>query len=88
MKSNKFDFIIGPGDDDYGRKKPFWKKTKEINEEMEKIKKEIKVEMDKCILCGVETQYPKDLHIDYRKNYVEGSGQLCQECADKLNKKY
>ena len=45
-----------------------------------------KVEMDECVSCGKETIYPKNMHIDYRYNYVEGSGQLCQECADRIYK--
>ena len=40
-------------------------------------------EMEKCIICGVETNEPKDKHIDYRYNYVEGAGQLCSKCAEK-----
>ena len=83
-KPKDFNFLIGPGDDDYGRKKPFWKIKEEI---IETIKKEqSKVEMDKCIFCDKETQYPKNTHIDYRYNYVEGSGQLCKECADRIYK--
>ena len=39
--------------------------------------------MDECIVCGVETNEPKDKHIDYRYNYVEGVGQLCSKCAEK-----
>jgi hypothetical protein len=27
--------IIGPGDDDYGRKKLFWKRLKEVREKLE-----------------------------------------------------
>jgi hypothetical protein len=40
-------------------------------------------EMDECIVCGVDTNEPKDKHIDYRYNYVEGAGQLCSKCAEK-----
>lgn len=40
-------------------------------------------EMDECIICGVDTNEPKDKHIDYRYNYVEGAGQLCSKCAEK-----
>lgn len=35
---------------------------------------------DKCVLCGKETPYTKNVHIDLRKCYVEGCGQLCEEC--------
>ncbi len=44
-----------------------------------------KVETEKCILCGAETNVPVNLHIDLRKNYVEGAGQLCDDCAKKIN---
>ena len=40
-------------------------------------------EMDECIVCGVDTNEPKDKHIDYRYNYVEGAGQHCSKCAEK-----
>ena len=43
-----------------------------------------KVKTEKCILCKKETNVPVDLHIDERKNYVEGAGQLCDECAVKV----
>ena len=67
--------VYGPGDDDYGRNPSPWKKN------------DMKAEMDKCVSCGKETKYPKNLNIDYREHYVEGAGQLCDECAEKLNKK-
>ena len=38
-----------------------------------------------CVLCGVETPYTVDQHIDTRYGYVEGCGQLCKECYDKPN---
>lgn len=43
-------------------------------------KKENKVEMEKCVSCGKETIYPKDLDINFRDYYVEGAGQLCVDC--------
>lgn len=36
---------------------------------------------EKCITCGNETQYNMSTHIDLRTNYVEGAGQLCDNCA-------
>jgi hypothetical protein len=65
MKTND---IYGPGNDDYGRNPSPWKKN------------DMKIEMDTCVLCGKETEYPKKLHIDYRMHYIEGAGQLCEEC--------
>lgn len=37
---------------------------------------------DKCILCGVETPYDYDTHVDLRIGYIEGAGQLCKMCYD------
>jgi len=39
-------------------------------------------EKDPCYLCGRETPHHKDEPIDKRYNYIEGAGQLCQECYD------
>lgn len=38
------------------------------------------MEMDKCVICGKKTAYSMDTHIDQRRGYVEGVGQLCQSC--------
>ena len=32
---------------------------------------------DKCVICGAETPYEFETHIDYRIGYVEGVGQTC-----------
>ena len=39
---------------------------------------------DVCIGCGVETPYSFDTSIEYRDHYVEGAGQLCKECWDRI----
>lgn len=39
--------------------------------------------LDKCVLCGKETDYLRSTHIDMRIGYVEGSGQLCMDCYNK-----
>jgi DNA-directed RNA polymerase subunit RPC12/RpoP len=36
--------------------------------------------IEKCVSCGRETGYSINDHIDSRKTYVEGAGQLCAEC--------
>jgi hypothetical protein len=38
------------------------------------------MEKDSCVVCGKETEYTKDTHIDLREYYIEGAGQLCEEC--------
>lgn len=35
---------------------------------------------DTCVICGVETPYEFETHIDLRCGYVEGLGQLCEKC--------
>lgn len=42
-------------------------------------------EKDKCVLCGKETEYCKDMNVDFRKHYIRGVGQLCPECFKKEN---
>ena len=39
--------------------------------------------IEKCVICGEATQYRFNDHIDYRFNYVEGAGQLCNKCGNK-----
>lgn len=61
----------------------------EVNIMNNKIKKlpkgdfKVESEMEECIVCGVCTNEPKDKHIDFRYNYIEGAGQLCSKCAEK-----
>ena len=40
--------------------------------------------IDKCVMCGAKTEYTKDTPIDFRNNYVEGAGQMCQDCHTKI----
>jgi len=44
---------------------------------------------DHCVICGVETPYDYETHIDMRIGYIEGAGQLCKTCYDgDSNKRY
>ena len=43
----------------------------------------METEVEKCVICGGETQYTKDTPVDQRENFIEGTGQLCKECAKK-----
>jgi hypothetical protein len=45
------------------------------------------MEKDKCIMCGSDTSYDKNTHIDFRTHYIEGAGQLCSKCYNNLEKK-
>ena len=53
---------------------------------MENIKSSEKpiIIMDTCVICGRTTIYSRDTHIDYREYYVEGAGQLCKSCCEKI----
>lgn len=39
---------------------------------------------DLCISCECETKYSHDTSIEYRDYYIEGAGQLCKKCYDKI----
>jgi len=43
-----------------------------------------RTKMDKCVLCNADTPYTEHTHIDYRNFYVDGAGQLCGECYNKV----
>ena len=40
---------------------------------------------DTCVLCGAETPYDYETHIDLRIGYIEGAGQLCANCYRKTD---
>ena len=37
-----------------------------------------------CIRCGKETEYDVHTPITIRRYYIEGSGQLCEDCWREL----
>lgn len=39
---------------------------------------------DKCIICGDDSDYDFNAHVDTRLYYVEGAGQLCKFCWDSM----
>ena len=43
-----------------------------------------KEEKDRCVSCGRETEYGKEVHINLRKYYIEGAGQLCEKCYRRI----
>ena len=45
-----------------------------------KVKTTSNTEKDKCVKCGEITMYEKHVHIDNRTGYIEGAGQLCNNC--------
>lgn len=38
-----------------------------------------------CVLCGKILSIKKDLPVSKRQNYIEGAGQLCEECMKIIN---
>ena len=39
---------------------------------------------DNCVSCDKQTIYNRTDHIDFRIGYIEGAGQLCLNCYDKI----
>ena len=48
---------------------------------------EKKKEIEKCVVCGKEAGYLKEKSIEERCFYVEGAGQLCRECFERIGGK-
>lgn len=42
---------------------------------------------ERCVMCGALTCIPIFMPIDMRENYIIGCGQICTECAKKLQGK-
>lgn len=42
--------------------------------------------MEKCVICHKNVKENKSTNIDKRKYYVQGAGQLCENCYKKLYK--
>jgi len=40
--------------------------------------------IEKCVSCGTDTEYRFSDNIHYRHGYIEGAGQLCKECYEKV----
>ncbi len=47
-------------------------KTNEINENLK--------DYEKCVICGTVTDVKYDTPLVERKEYIEGTGQLCRKC--------
>lgn len=43
-------------------------------------------EYEICVICGKITSVPVSMPVDLRDNYAIGVGQICIECAGKLNR--
>jgi hypothetical protein len=40
---------------------------------------------EKCVSCGALTKELINKDINFRDNYIEGAGQLCETCAAELD---
>lgn len=45
-----------------------------------------KFEFEECILCRAQTDVPKEMAVDERKNYMHGVGQMCSKCFAQMQK--
>jgi hypothetical protein len=50
-------------------------------------KSPMEIPMEVCSYCGKKTNVPVMLNVDMRENYVDGAGQLCGECYNKVYNK-
>lgn len=41
-------------------------------------------EVERCVMCNKPSKYTKDIPIDKRDCYIQGAGQLCDECDKEL----
>lgn len=39
---------------------------------------------EKCVSCGNETDFNTTTDVNYRFYYIEGGGQLCKKCYDRV----
>lgn len=57
---------------------------REIEPDEEENGKDDSAEMERCVICGAETNIPRNLHIAFRDCYIPGVGQLCRKCWLKI----
>ena len=53
---------------------------------MEILRKSENRQFESCVLCGQETEYTVNDSISLRNYYIDGAGQLCEECYKKYEK--
>ena len=42
------------------------------------------IKKDRCVMCAKKTEYDLDTHIDKRQHYIEGAGQMCMPCHQRI----
>lgn len=56
------------------------KKRQSIARSLKKKGRGKESQSDICVFCGCDTGVSKNMPISLRKNYIRGSGQLCEKC--------
>ncbi len=57
---------------------------KNISEQKENTSVNTNGQKEFCVICGVETEYTRDVSVFKRDFYVSSAGQLCRECYCEL----
>ena len=50
---------------------------RKYNVNKDELERSMDVEYDHCVICGKQSPYTRNTHIDSRVGYVEGGGQGC-----------
>ena len=61
-----------------------WNKVLPFRKEENPLIEELLNSEERCVLCNTITDTNKDIHIDQRPYYVEGVGEVCQDCYHKV----
>ena len=52
---------------------------------MEILRKSESRQVESCVRCGKKTDYTVADSVSVRYHYIDGAGQLCDECYKKIN---
>jgi len=50
---------------------------RKYNVNKDELERSMDVEYDHCVICGKQSPYTRNTHIDNRVGYIEGGGQGC-----------
>ena len=71
--------------DFFGKKKEEDEVVEERKVDTQETDGKTSAETERCILCGNDTGVSVSLPADARKHYINGVGQLCEDCYIKIN---
>jgi len=63
-----------------------YNQTKEIFSKVDRVELLKNLNKDVCVSCDTVTPYSKETNIVERNYYIEGAGQLCKKCYNKIYK--